>query len=55
MKYIGCDFHPSFQQMAMLDLETGEMIEPRLVHESGEAKAFYESLTGPVVVGIEAS
>jgi len=55
MKYIGCDFHPSFQQMAMLDLETGEMIERRLVHESGEAKAFYESLTGPVVVGIEAS
>jgi transposase len=55
MKYIGCDFHPSFQQMAMLDLETGEMIERRLVHENGEAKAFYESLTGPVVVGIEAS
>jgi transposase len=55
MKYIGCDFHPSFQQMAMLDLETGEMIERRLMHENGEAKAFYESLTGPVVVGIEAS
>jgi hypothetical protein len=23
MKIIGCDFHPSFQQIAMLDLETG--------------------------------
>ena len=55
MKYIGCDFHPSFQQMAMLDLETGEMMERRLMHENGEAKAFYESLPGPVVVGIEAS
>jgi transposase len=55
MKYIGCDFHPSFQQMAMLDLETGEMIEQRLAHSKGEARAFYEALQGPVVVGIEAS
>jgi transposase len=55
MKYIGCDFHPSFQQIAMLDMETGEMVERRLGHENGEAKAFYESLPGPVVVGIEAS
>jgi transposase len=55
MKYIGCDFHPSFQQIAMLDKETGEMVERRLGHEKGEAKAFYESLQGPVVVGIEAS
>jgi transposase len=55
MKYIGCDFHPSFQQIAMLDMETGEMVERRLGHENGEAKVFYESLPGPVVVGIEAS
>ena len=32
MKYIGCDFHPSFQQIAMLDLETGELVERRLLH-----------------------
>jgi transposase len=55
MKYIGCDFHPSCQQIAMLDKETGEMVERRLLHANGEAKAFYESLAGPVVVGIEAS
>jgi len=55
MKYIGCDFHPSFQQIAMLDLETGELVERRLLHASGEAKAFYEALKGPVVVGFEAS
>ena len=24
MKIIGCDFHPSFQQMALVDTETGE-------------------------------
>jgi len=39
----------------MLDQETGELTERRLGHENGEAKAFYESLPGPVVVGIEAS
>ena len=54
MKYIGCDFHPSFQQMAMLDKDTGELVERRLLHTE-EARAFYEGLQGPVLVGIEAS
>ena len=54
MKYIGCDFHPSFQQIAMLDLETGEMVERRLLHAE-EARVFYRELQGPVVVGIETS
>ena len=27
MMIIGCDFHPSFQQLAMLDTETGELVE----------------------------
>jgi len=55
MKIIGCDFHPSFQQIAMVDNETGEMSERRLVHAEGEAQRFYESLTGEVVVGVESS
>src|SRR5579864_8316141 len=55
MKYIGCDFHPSFQQVAMLDTETGELVERRLAHETGEVRVFYESLSKPVVVGVEAS
>ena len=54
MKYIGCDFHPSFQQIAMLDEETGEWVGRRLLHTE-EARAFYEGQQGPVVVGIEAS
>src|SRR6516225_6922263 len=54
MKYIGCDFHPSFQQIAMLDKDTGELVERRLLHTE-EARAFYEGLQGPVLVGIEAS
>lgn len=55
MKIIGCDFHPSFQQIAMVDTETGETIQRRLLHADGEARRFYESLTGEVVVGIETS
>jgi len=55
MKIIGCDFHPSFQQIAMLDTETGEMVERRLLHADGEAQRFYESLSGEVWVGMESS
>lgn len=55
MKIIGCDFHPSFQQIAMLDTETGELIKRKLYHADGEAQRFYESLQGPVLVGVESS
>ena len=40
MKIIGCDFHPSYQQIAMVDTETGELWEGRLEHEPGEARRF---------------
>src|SRR5205814_1428838 len=39
---------------AMLDKETGALVERRLLHTE-EARAFYQELRGPVVVGIEAS
>ena len=55
MKIIGCDFHPSFQQIAMVDTETGETTERRLLHADGEAQRFYESLNDQVLVGIETS
>ena len=55
MKIVGCDLHTRYQQVAMLDQETGELIERRLEHESGEARAFYAALSGPVRVGIEAT
>jgi len=55
MKIIGCDYHPSFQQIAMLDLSTGEYCELRLLHAGGEAQRFYEALPGPVRVGVEST
>ena len=55
MKIIGCDFHTRYQQIAMMDDATGELLERRLEHENGEAQAFYRGLPKPVRVGIEAT
>ena len=55
MIIIGCDFHTRFQQIAMLEPETGEVIERRLEHASGEAQAFYAALAGRARVGMEAT
>jgi hypothetical protein len=55
MIIIGCDVHTRFQQIAMLDPTTGEIIEHRLEHDSGVAERFYATLSGPARVGIEAT
>jgi len=55
MLIIGCDFHSRFQQIAMLDPQTGEVIERRLEHENGEARKFYAGLPTPARVGMEAT
>ena len=52
MKIIGCDFHPSFQQIAMVDTESGEYTEWKLA--PNEARQFYAEMKGPVLVGMEA-
>jgi len=53
MLIIGCDFHSRFQQIAVLDTETGAVEERRLDHERGEAQEFYAGLTEPALVGME--
>jgi transposase len=55
MMIIGCDFHPSWQQVCWLDTETGETGEQKLVHAVGEAKTFYQQLAAPVLIGMEAT
>jgi transposase len=55
MMIIGCDFHPSWQQIAWLDTATGETGEQKLMHASGEAKKFYRQLAVPVLIGMEAT
>ena len=53
MIIVGCDFHPSFQQVAILDTETGLTEEHKLMHTSGEAEGFYRRMASPALVGIE--
>ncbi len=55
MKVLGCDLHTHYQKIAMLDREAGELLERRLEHAGGQARAFYSQLAGPVLVGIEAT
>ena len=57
MLIIGCDYHPSMQQIAWVDTETGECGERRLMH-CAEAEQFYRELKSKGVsvrVGIEAT
>ena len=53
MIIVGCDFHPSFQQVAMLDTDTGATEEHKLMHTGEEAEGFYRKLASPAIVGIE--
>jgi transposase len=55
MMIIGCDFHPSWEQIAWLDTETGETGEQRLVHADGDAEQFYRQLPTPALIGMEAT
>ncbi len=55
MIIIGCDFHTRYQQIAMMDDVTGELIERGLEHPNGKADSFYRSLPKPVRVGVEAT
>jgi hypothetical protein len=50
MKIVGCDLHTRYQQIAMLETETGELSERRLEHADEEAGSFYAELQGPVRV-----
>jgi len=57
MLIIGCDYHPSVQQIAFIDAETGECGERRLAH-CAEAEPFDRERKQKGVrvrVGIEAT
>jgi transposase len=55
MMVIGCDYHPSWQQICWLDTATGETEEKKLEHASGEAEKFYRGLAGPALIGMEST
>ena len=55
MRMIGVDLHTRQQTIAMLDPETGELVEKTLKHEGETVREFYAALPRPVLVGIEAN
>ena len=55
MRLVGCDLHASQQSVAMLDRETGVVVEKTLKHKGEAVREFYVSIPPPVVVGIEAT
>src|SRR5215831_19508515 len=57
MLIIGLDYHPGFQQIAFVDLDTGECGERRLDHPQ-QAEQFYRDLHARGIqarIGMEAS
>ena len=52
---IGCDYHPSWQQICWLDKGTGETGEQKLEHASREAEKFCRQLPGPALIGMEST
>lgn len=55
MVLIGCDFHPSWQQVCWVDTGTGETEEHKLVHAPGETEKFYRRFTAGARIGMEAT
>jgi transposase len=55
MLIIGCDYHPSWQQVCWMETTTGETGEQKLEHASGEAERFYRQLPGQAWIGMEST
>jgi hypothetical protein len=54
VRIIGCDLHARQQTLAMLDTNTGEVVNRTLQHEGNNVREFYSNLAKPVR-GIEAT
>jgi len=52
---IGCDLHARFQQLAVLDTASGEIVPHRLEHDGEQVREFYRRFPPPVQVGVEAT
>lgn len=53
--YIGVDLHPHQQTAAWCDMDTGDGDTVDLKHDIETVRKFYAGLSGPAIVGIEAS
>src|SRR5467141_821648 len=55
MFLIGCDFHPSWQQICWLNRTTGETEEKKLIHAPGAVECFYHQFPAPARIGMEST
>src|SRR5262249_15675842 len=55
MILVGCDLHTRKQQVAVLDTDTGEVVEQELAHTGDAVEQFYATLLPSVTVGIEST
>ncbi len=55
MMVIGCDYHPSWQQICWMETTTGETQEKKLEHSRGEAGRFYREVPAPALIGMEST
>jgi len=53
MTLVGCDLHTRKQQVALVNMDTGELWEQKLSHGGDAVERFYAALPPPVTVGIE--
>ncbi|MDQ3252469.1 MAG: IS110 family transposase [Acidobacteriota bacterium] len=53
--YYGVDFHARSQMISYLDTVDGEVHTRELHHQKDDVRAFYQQLSGEVIVGLEAS
>jgi transposase len=55
MVLIGCDFHPSWQQISWMEQSTGETGDQKLIHAAGETEKFYRQFPAPARIGMEST
>ncbi len=55
MVLIGCDFHPSWQQVSWMEAATGETEDRKIVHAPGEVEKFYRQFPAPALIGMEST
>ena len=53
--YCGVDFHARCQTVSYCDTADGEVKQQELHHQQDDVRAFYQQLSGEVIVGLEAS
>ncbi len=53
--YYGVDFHARCQTISYCNTAEGEVHRHELHHQKDDVRAFYQQLSGEVIVGLEAS